>query len=363
MRIYSLITICIILLNCSGKEEQKIYEPDITYTEVQRISGDTLFLGVSDIEVRDNGNIVVSEVMRGVVTELSPNGSFIRRIGRQGNGPGEFRRPFMIEMIDDSLFLFDNLNSRLSIYGQSGEYIKSVSTEYSFSNDLHRIEGGFLNINYDQLSAGDASVYSIFDKEFNKMDVRNITLEDILRPYYQPIHRNMLFSDVMHSAKKSKNTFLLTPQLYKGKIYEYTLSLPDGLSLSDSLTGLPVDELYYESDKFFDINAYNPETKDDEINVRLKSLSLGLFILEDGKIVHFVMKDNEEIREIGVELFGADKDFLGYKPIKTDSTLYDDDRMKWSFIKDFNGKDTYYTNTIDKNGEAQIIVFRLQIEV
>lgn len=124
---------------------------------------------------------------------------------------------------------------------------------------------------------------------------------------------------------------------------------------------MSVDKLYYESDKFFDINAYNSENQD-VINVRLKSLSLGLFVLEDGKVVHFVMKDNEEIREIGVELFGADRNFLGYKPIKTDSTLYDDDRMKWSFIKEFNGKDTYFTNAVDENGEAQVVVFRLQIE-
>lgn len=360
MRIYSLIILCVIFQNCSGKEENKVSEPDISYTEIQRITGDTLFIGIDDIEVRDNGNLIISEVMRGVVTELSPDGSFLRRIGRQGDGPGEFRRPLMIEMIGDSLFLFDNLNSRLSIYGEAGEYTKSVSTEHSMSNDLHRIEDGFLNINLEQLNADDISVYSILDDEFNRMDAQRITLEDILKPYYQPVLKNMFFSDAMHSARTSKNTFLLTPQLYKGKIYEYTLSLPDGLSLTDSLTGLQVDELYYESDKFFDINAYNPDNQD-VINVRLKSLSLGLFVLEDGRVVHFVMKDNEEVREIGVELFGADRDFLGYKPIKTDSTLYDDDRMKWSFIKAFNGKDTYYTNAIDENGEAEVVVFRLQI--
>lgn len=361
MRTYSLVIMVFILLNCSGKEEKKIYEPDITYTEIQRITGDTLFIGISDIEVRGNGNIVVSEVMRGVVTEISPDGSYISRIGRQGDGPGEFRRPFMIELIRDSLYLFDNLNSRLSIYGQSGEYIKSISTEYSLSNDLHRIEGGFLNINYNQFNTDDASVYSIFDEKLNRMNVRKLTFEDILGSYYQSIHRNMLFSDAMHSAKTSKNTFLITPQLYKGKIYEYTLSLPGGLSLSDSLIGLPVDELYYKSDKFFDINANDPETQD-VINVRLKSLSLGLFVLEDGKIVHFVMKDNEEVREIGVELFGVDKDFLGYNAIKTDSTLYDDDRMKWSFIKAYDGRNTFYTNATDENGEAQVVVFRLQIK-
>lgn len=84
--------------------------------------------------------------------------------------------------------------------------------------------------------------------------------------------------------------------------------------------------------------------------------------MEDGKVVHFVMKDNKEVREIGVELFDADKDFLGYKAIKTDSTLYDADRMKWSFIKGFNGEDTFYTNSIAENGEAEIVVFKLRIE-
>ena len=353
---------CITLLNCSGMEEKKISaKPEITYTEIQRILGDTLFIGVSDIEVRENGNVIVSEVMRGVVTELSSDGSFIRRIGRQGDGPGEFRRPWMIEMIGDSLFLFDNLNSRLNVYGKSGEFLQSVPTEYSLSNDLHKIEEGFLNINYDMFNADGESVYSVLDEEFKKVDVSKITLENILGSYYRPINKTMLFTDAMHSAKTSNATFLLTPQLYKGKIYEYTLALPEGLSLSDSLTGLPVDELYYESDNFFDINAYDPE-KRDGINIRFKSLSLGLFVQVDGKVVHFVMKDNEEVREIGVELFGADKNFLGYKPIKTDSTLYDDDRMKWSFIKAFNGKDTYYTNAVDESGEAEIVVFRLQIE-
>jgi hypothetical protein len=83
--------------------------------------------------------------------------------------------------------------------------------------------------------------------------------------------------------------------------------------------------------------------------------------MEDGKIVHFVMKDNEEVREIGVELFSSEKSFLGYKAIKTDSTLYDKDRMKWSFIKAHNGKNTFYTNGFSENGEAEVVVFKLEI--
>lgn len=363
MRILSVLIMGLILLNCSGEEEKvkKMSAPDVTYTELQRITGDTLFIGVNDIEVRDNGNIIVSESMRGFVTELSPNGSFVRRIGRQGNGPGEFRRPYMIEMIQDSLFLFDNLNSRMTVYGPTGEYLKSVSKDHFFSNDFYAIENGFLNINFDPILKNNTSLFSFFDDDFNQINIPKITLKDLLGSYYKPIHSYMLFSDPIHSARTSNNTFLLTSQLYTGKIYEYTLSLPEGLFLSDSLTGLPVDNLYYESDKFIDNKPYDPETKKG-VNVRLKSLSLGLFVLEGGRVVHFVMKDDENVREVGVELFSAGKDFLGYKPIKTDSTLYDEDRMKWSFIKAYDGHNTFYTNATDENGEAQVVVFRLQID-
>lgn len=353
----------LILLNCSGEEEKakKMPSYDVTYKELQRITGDTLFIGVNDIEVKENGNIIVSETMRGYVTELSPSGSFVRRIGREGNGPGEFRRPIMIELIEDSLYLFDNLNSRMTVYGPTGEYLKSVSTDHLFSNDFYAIENGFLNINYDPNLKDNASLFSVFDDDLNQINIPKITLKDLLGSYYKPIHSYMLFSDPMHSVRTSDNTFLLTSQLYTGKIYEYTLSLPEGLSLSDSLTGLPVKDLYYESDKFFDINTYDPKNQK-VVNVRLKSLSLGLFEQEDGKIVHFVMKDDERVREIGVELFGADGDFLGYKPIKTDSTLYDEDRMKWSFIKSHDGHNTFYTNATDENGETQVVVFSLDIE-
>lgn len=360
MRLYSIIILAFLFLNCVGGVENRTIEPNITYTEVQRIVGDTLFIGVSDIEVSDNGNIIVSEVMRGVVTELSPNGNFIRRIGNQGDGPSEFRQPWMIELINDSLFLYDNLNSRLNIYGKSGEFVSSVSNAHNFSNDLYKIDEGYLNINFDPFSGYDISIYSVFDENYNKLNVNSITFKDVLGQYYKPIHNTMLFSHGVHSAQTSEITFLIASPLHTGKIYEYTLALPGGLTLSDSLSGLPVDNLYYESNKLPDINAFNPESRS-SVNVRLKSLSLGLFVQEDGKVVHFLLKDDEEVREIGVELFDADKNFLGYKAIKTDSTLYDADRLLWSFIHAFDGKDKYYTNSINADGETEILVFRLEI--
>ena len=360
MRVFLLAVTLIAVVNCGGHKAERGLEPEINYMEVHRIQGDTLFISIDDIEVRDNGNMIISESMRGYVTELSPDGELVRRIGRKGNGPGEFQRPMMIELIGDSLFLFDAVNSRFNVFDSSGQYIRSLSSEHAITNDLYKFENGFLNFKMDPFGRDEKPIYSFYDQSLNKKEVQKITLEDILGSYYKPIHQTMFFTDALHSVQTGEDTFLMTSQLYTGKIYEYTLNSSGSLVISDSLEGFEVESLYYESDKFPDINFYDYDSGN-VVDVRLKSLSLGLFMLEDGKIVHYVMKDDEEVREIGIELFSSGKEFLGYKAIKTDSTLYDEDRMKWSFIKANNGKNTFYTNGFSEKGEAEVVVFKLEI--
>lgn len=362
MRKLGLYVLPLILFSCSDPETRKETDPEVSYTEVLRIPGDTLFTGITDIEVRSNGNIIVSETMRGYVTELAPDGSFIRRIGRQGDGPGEFRRPWMIEMIGDSLFLFDNLNYRLNVYDKSGSFSRSMISEEQLSNKLFKTKDGYINFMYDGPDIRyDRTLYNYYDKELNKRSVDDLTLQDHMGSYFEPVLISMFYTDPIHAVAKGDGRFLVNPQIYMGKIYEYIMDESGSLLKSDSLTGLPVDDLYYKSEKYWDHQAYDAQ-KEEGFGVRLKSLSLGLFQLSDGRIIHFVMKDNEQVREIGVELFSEDHDFLGYSPYQSDSTLYDEDRMRWSFIKAFDGDKTFYTNGMADNGEAELVVFELELK-
>lgn len=66
--------------------------------EVWRIGGDSeseedLFGVISDIDIDAAGNVYLLDSQLSEVKIYSPQGEFVKSIGREGEGPGEFRRP------------------------------------------------------------------------------------------------------------------------------------------------------------------------------------------------------------------------------------------------------------------------------
>jgi len=73
--------------------------------EAWRISGedDRFLFGVVSRAVADpSGNVYLLDSQLGEVTVLAPDGSFLRRIGGEGDGPGELRRPADLFLFDDA---------------------------------------------------------------------------------------------------------------------------------------------------------------------------------------------------------------------------------------------------------------------
>lgn len=61
-----------------------------------------------------------------VVLKLDYNGNLIKRIGRNGQGPGEFQLPLVPCVIGDRLVVSDNGNSRIQIFTLDGAYVKQL---------------------------------------------------------------------------------------------------------------------------------------------------------------------------------------------------------------------------------------------
>lgn len=59
-------------------------------------SEDEFFGVVADIEIDEDGNVYLLDSQLSEVKIYTPDGEFIRSIGREGEGPGEFRRPSAI---------------------------------------------------------------------------------------------------------------------------------------------------------------------------------------------------------------------------------------------------------------------------
>lgn len=75
----------------------------------------------------DAGRLYVVDSKPSVVKVYDPDGSFLRTMGREGSGPGEFREGF-IATRGDRVALHDPAQGRTSVYDTSGTFIKSAVT-------------------------------------------------------------------------------------------------------------------------------------------------------------------------------------------------------------------------------------------
>lgn len=79
------------------------------------------------IAVGAGGEIYVLDRQVPVIRMYDRDGSFVRNIGRDGGGPGEYKLPGAIAVLSDSrLLVRDPGNGRVSIYGADGEYIEQL---------------------------------------------------------------------------------------------------------------------------------------------------------------------------------------------------------------------------------------------
>ncbi|MDH4271618.1 MAG: 6-bladed beta-propeller [Candidatus Aminicenantes bacterium] len=72
------------------------------------------------------GNVWVVDSGQGVLLQFDPAGQFLKKAGRQGQGPGEFSRPGTIHITEDGdLLVLDTGNVRMAVLSAEGEFKRS----------------------------------------------------------------------------------------------------------------------------------------------------------------------------------------------------------------------------------------------
>ena len=141
------ITMLFLLINCSDSSDVKISIPEIMCKSETFISDDYIFdnegLNKPTIirEVPNTKELIVLDTGNTCFYVFSPEGKFIRKISRIGQGPGEMLKPlyFNIDEYGD-IYVYEFGNRRLSIFSKEGKFYNSfriqqkVSTMGFFSN-------------------------------------------------------------------------------------------------------------------------------------------------------------------------------------------------------------------------------------
>lgn len=87
-------------------------------------------LGLTTGILHDRDFIYVLDRSDHAVRVYEKNGRFLKTIGRQGQGPGEFNAPSGFSILGDNLYVADSANGRIQILTRAGDYLSSLKVPF-----------------------------------------------------------------------------------------------------------------------------------------------------------------------------------------------------------------------------------------
>jgi len=97
------------------------------------------FAEIADLGVDEEGNIYVLDSRDALIKVFNNVGSYIRTIGRRGQGPGEMQRPTNLAMAPANQILVNDRGARvLQVFGRDGKYHRSISLARSSTSFFSR---------------------------------------------------------------------------------------------------------------------------------------------------------------------------------------------------------------------------------
>ncbi len=97
-----------------------------------------MFSRLRSIAVDKEGNIYAADDKEVIIKEFDKNGKFLRKISREGQGPGEIGRPARIQITaDNELLVADGRNRKILFFSPEGEHLRSKSLKTIYPLDFY----------------------------------------------------------------------------------------------------------------------------------------------------------------------------------------------------------------------------------
>ena len=105
------------------------YSVELQFTVGEGVTDTSVVFGmVGDAGILADRSVLVVDAMTPSVQWFDPDGVWRRQIGRSGSGPGEYRTPSDVAVLDDGrIVVWDPGNARLNLYRTDGSPLESVT--------------------------------------------------------------------------------------------------------------------------------------------------------------------------------------------------------------------------------------------
>ncbi len=100
-----------------------------------------------DLAISSEGFIYVLDSRDSNIKVFKKNGTFIKCYGKQGQGPGEFSRPWTLSIIQDNIYVTDTGNRRVQVLSKGGDPLRSYRVPVEYGSGMGFDEKGNLCVN------------------------------------------------------------------------------------------------------------------------------------------------------------------------------------------------------------------------
>ncbi len=122
----------------------------------------------NDIAISEEGFIYILDSNDNNIKIFTEEGDFVDCIGRWGQGPGEFDRPWALSILKGFLYVADAKNKRVQVLTKEGEYIRSYKVPVEYGRGIAFDSDGNVYLNTQGFRS--PKLISVYDSQGEKTE-------------------------------------------------------------------------------------------------------------------------------------------------------------------------------------------------
>lgn len=342
--------IFLFIIQCTVEDNPK-------YVNLSAVFNQEFSIGDSDQEVilatpsivktNSQGIIYIADGQTRSIKVYGTNGDFRYEIGRSGQGPGEFLgTPFFDIDSNDLIHTLDSRNARATVFSREGEVMKTLipdKDEMIWPRSFSVLPGGdylifrklpeYVEIDEEEPSI-ESNIFHTFNSDFSSRLKSFGLLDSLVNTENEFVSLYNINVGLGNFWVSSEQDILYVPEIYTGKIFRFDRSNLDSWSLEKTIESniKPEEAVRFMSGENAPEQAivFTVLTGGGPYAGVLNSQSLGIFELNNGRLIHFSSQRFDNELQTVVELFESNGKLIGIGKVEGLSFTSD---QKYSPIK------------------------------